>query len=183
VRGILRIRSENTRISEDALEFCRRRRKAVRANPDGLVIVAMWGALYARRRIVSGSGIARSAGTLNSHNAKGGGVSADAEGQRAARTNITLPTFAQAMRTFLVFQQHTGSTLEMTTTAAITQRQDRREKARVWADSAPLRGFAGHGGQGRVGHRRVTQSHVSCAPSSNWTCGFLACYVASHITC
>ena len=26
----------------------------------------------------------------------------------------------------------------------------------------------------RVGHRRVTLSHVSCAPSSNWTCGFPA---------
>src|SRR5437764_6104343 len=29
-------------------------------------------------------------------------------------------------------------------------------------------------GCGRVGHRRVTLSHVSCAPSSNWTCGFPA---------
>src|SRR5437667_10351364 len=29
-------------------------------------------------------------------------------------------------------------------------------------------------GSGRVGHRRVTLSHVSCAPSSNWTCGFPA---------
>ena len=27
---------------------------------------------------------------------------------------------------------------------------------------------------GRVGHRRVAMSHVSCAPSSNWTCGFPA---------
>jgi len=25
---------------------------------------------------------------------------------------------------------------------------------------------------GRVGHRRVARSHVSSAPSSNWTCGF-----------
>jgi hypothetical protein len=30
------------------------------------------------------------------------------------------------------------------------------------------------GGDGRVGRRRVTMSHVSCAPSSNWTCGFPA---------
>ncbi len=29
-------------------------------------------------------------------------------------------------------------------------------------------------GSGRVGHRRVALSHVSCAPSSNWTCGFPA---------
>ena len=29
-------------------------------------------------------------------------------------------------------------------------------------------------GCGRVGHRRVALSHVSCAPSSNWTCGFPA---------
>src|SRR5712692_9726497 len=29
-------------------------------------------------------------------------------------------------------------------------------------------------GHGRVGHRRVALSHVSCAPSSNWTCGFPA---------
>src|ERR1700722_966646 len=29
-------------------------------------------------------------------------------------------------------------------------------------------------GLSRVWHRRVTLSHVSCAPSSNWTCGFPA---------
>jgi hypothetical protein len=29
-------------------------------------------------------------------------------------------------------------------------------------------------GCGRVGHRRVALSHISCAPSSNWTCGFPA---------
>ena len=29
-------------------------------------------------------------------------------------------------------------------------------------------------GCGRVGHRRVALSHVSSAPSSNWTCGFPA---------
>src|SRR5271166_2470192 len=29
-------------------------------------------------------------------------------------------------------------------------------------------------GFGRVGHRRVTLSHVSCTPSSNRTCGFPA---------
>ena len=30
------------------------------------------------------------------------------------------------------------------------------------------------GGFGRVGHRRAAMSHVSCAPSSNRTCGFPA---------
>src|SRR5262249_6836425 len=29
-------------------------------------------------------------------------------------------------------------------------------------------------GCGRVGHRRVALSYVSCTPSSNWTCGFPA---------
>jgi hypothetical protein len=51
--------------------------------------------------------------------------------------------------------------------------------------TATLRGSglrpAPHGGFGRVGHRRVTLSHVSCTPSSNWTCGFSRIQLSDHL--
>lgn len=44
----------------------------------------------------------------------------------------------------------------------------------VWRSQGSLPPGGGWGYCGRVGHRRVTLSHVSCTPSSNWTSGFPA---------
>ena len=54
------------------------------------------------------------------------------------------------------------------------------QRCTEWRDGEIRANFGLHSGLsitkgcGRVGHRRVALSHVSCTPSSNWTCGFPA---------
>ena len=88
----------------------------------------------------------------------------------ASRTLSRALTFWKHELFVAVFVEHTPP-FKQRQNLTLTQNLISTSEISTQGDQSP---WTPCGGFGRVGHRRVAQSHVSCAPSSNWTCGFPA---------